>query len=351
MGPVIQPAPDTVGNESSNAAKFRELHTLLNSFTSAEEAAIRQITPLVSIVRLAHGNIGAKGNTTCVWQQSKLNLILPNLPSQCKFIVVKRTSTTTSQVKSTKFKRQKIHRALILLRDTVPEVWGNIQIDETRVNQWPEEGDLCDLNPDMVVLERDEEGNLIDPDADMADDAATAPSVPLDSDGNNEGPAPLQNSVIAEEEFEGALNVVDAATANAAEAPLVAEAIQEAVERIRNPPVEPPPNPDWSHNQTTATFAQSDVFQTDGFANMNKIAYAWARAFPTLFIPTWIEGEGWRIFHDITGWVSPRDKGINFNAWCEYLVWRSDGKIASHPTFSLVLGNHKMKDAIQKQGR
>jgi len=119
MGPVIQPAPDTVGNESSNAAKFRELHTLLNSFTSAEEAAIRQITPLVSIVRLAHGNIGSKENTTCVWQQSKLNLIMPNLPSQCKFIVVRRTSTTTSKVKSTKFKRQKIHRALILLRETV----------------------------------------------------------------------------------------------------------------------------------------------------------------------------------------------------------------------------------------
>ena len=67
MGPVIESAPDVVGNESTNATKFREFHSLLNSFTSAEEAEIRQITPLVSIVRLAHGNIGSKGNTTCVW--------------------------------------------------------------------------------------------------------------------------------------------------------------------------------------------------------------------------------------------------------------------------------------------
>ena len=61
------------------------------------------------------------------------------------------------------------------------------------------EGDLCDLNPDTVVLERDEEGNLIDPDADTSENAATAPSVPLDSDGNAMDPAPLQNCVIYEE--------------------------------------------------------------------------------------------------------------------------------------------------------
>ena len=96
---------------------------------------------------------------------------------------------------------------------------------------------------------------------------------------------------------------------------MVAESIEEAVERIRTPHVEPPHDPDWNRNHTTATFAQSDVFQTDGFANMNKVAYAWARAFFTLFIPTWFEGEGWRIFHDIICWASTRDKAINFNAW------------------------------------
>ena len=126
----------------------------------------------------------------------------------------------------------------------------------------------------------------------MSDNAAIAPSAPLDSDSNEMGPALLQNCVIAEEEFEGALNVVDASTANSTETPLVAEAIEEALERIKNPPVEPPSDPDWNRNQTTATFAQSDFFQTNGFANMNKIAYAQARAFSTLFIRMWVEGQG-----------------------------------------------------------
>ena len=53
-----------------------------------EEAAIRRITPLVSRVKLAHGNIGLKGNTTCMWNHSKLRTILPNLPSTCQYFVL-----------------------------------------------------------------------------------------------------------------------------------------------------------------------------------------------------------------------------------------------------------------------
>ena len=43
-----------------------ELKHILSSMSSIEEAVIRQITPLVSIVKLAHGNIGSKSNTTCM---------------------------------------------------------------------------------------------------------------------------------------------------------------------------------------------------------------------------------------------------------------------------------------------
>ena len=32
-------------------------------------------------------------------------------------------------------------------------------------------------------------------------------------------------------------------------------------------------------------------------------------------------------------------------------MWRSDGIPASHPTFSLVLYNHKIRDSLHKQGR
>ena len=89
FGPVPYPPPQSP-NEDENFTIYRKLHSLMKSLTAAEEAAIRQITPLISIVRLTHGNIGSKGNTGCVWQQSKLNLILPNLPEECKFIIITR---------------------------------------------------------------------------------------------------------------------------------------------------------------------------------------------------------------------------------------------------------------------
>ena len=34
----------------------------------------------------------------------------------------------------------------------------------------------------------------------------------------------------------------------------------------------------------------------------------------------------------------------------EYLMWRSDGLPTSHPTFALVLYNHKIRNQLQKLG-
>jgi hypothetical protein len=62
FGPIHVPPPYTP-REDVHYARSRELTTLLNSFTSAAEAAIRQIAPLVQITRLNMGNIGMKGNT------------------------------------------------------------------------------------------------------------------------------------------------------------------------------------------------------------------------------------------------------------------------------------------------
>ena len=55
-----------------NVSIVIELKHVLSSMSCTEETIIRQFTPLVSIVKLAHGNIGSKGNTTCMWNQSKL---------------------------------------------------------------------------------------------------------------------------------------------------------------------------------------------------------------------------------------------------------------------------------------
>ena len=102
-----------------------------------EEAAIRQITPLVSIVKLAHGNIGSKGNTTCMWNHSKLCTILPNLPSTCQYFVLSHEAKKKSKIvlKSTKFERKKIQRCLELLSCTVEGVWKEKESFKINISQ------------------------------------------------------------------------------------------------------------------------------------------------------------------------------------------------------------------------
>ena len=66
-----------------NVSIVIELKHVLSSMSCTEETIIRQFTPLVSIVKLAHGNISLKGNTIYMWNHFKLCTILLNLPSTC----------------------------------------------------------------------------------------------------------------------------------------------------------------------------------------------------------------------------------------------------------------------------
>ena len=81
--------PDSPLPHDHDTAIFTELYQIVNTLTAAEEAAIRQITPLIKIIGLSQVNIGAMGNIHFLWQKSKLNLILPNLPKYCRWIVIK----------------------------------------------------------------------------------------------------------------------------------------------------------------------------------------------------------------------------------------------------------------------
>ena len=101
-----------------------ELKHILSSISCIEEATIRNITPLVSIVKLAHGNISLKGNTICMWNHSKLCTILLNLPSTCQYFILSYEAKKKSKVnlKSAKFERIKIQRCLELFSCTVEGV-------------------------------------------------------------------------------------------------------------------------------------------------------------------------------------------------------------------------------------
>ena len=115
-----------------------------------EEAAINQITPLVSIVNSSHGNISAKGNTTYIWNQSKLCSILTNLSSICKYLLLSYEGEKSISLKSTKFETLKTQRCFELLSFTMEGVWKErnefkIEILQRTIRKRPESGDNRDL--------------------------------------------------------------------------------------------------------------------------------------------------------------------------------------------------------------
>ena len=87
---------------------------------------------------------------------------------------------------------------------------------------------------------------------------------------------------------------------------------------------------------------------------MSTTPYAWAREFPTVFIPTFIQYQGtwkWVILHDITGYIGTIEKPVSIINWHDYTMWLSDSITASHPKFSLMIYNHKIKTSIQCKGQ
>ena len=85
------------------------------------------------------------------------------------------------------------------------------------------------------------------------------------------------------------------------------------------------------------------------FIDMNKTRFAWAKAFLTIFQPEYIDGK-WSIRHDITESITVRERNVNQNGWIEYLMWKSYSLPTSHPTFVLLLYNHKVRNQLQKHG-
>jgi hypothetical protein len=251
-----------------------------------------------------------------------------------------------------KFWRENILWALYLLKNAGLDKWS-IEIKQQRLAAWPEEGNLLDMDLDINVTEADENGHEV-----LAEEQVLAAmlnntsSVLTNNEGNDAGPAPLQNSEIPEETFEGVLHVHDRSNVNVGQASLAENSVQEAVQHIQqqsDSEVLHGTNihTTCSQDSTTVTFNQPDVFNYDGgFVDMNKTKYAWARAFPTVFIPNYIQVSEnvweWVILPDITGWIMQQNKEISFVKWCEYMMWRSDGVPVSHSTFALVLSNHKI---------
>ena len=102
---------------------------------------------------------------------------------------------------------------------------------------------------------------------------------------------------------------------------------------------------------TSVVLEHTDVFTNDGFVDMNKTQFVWARAFLNCYIPSYTCKNGqiqWVITSNITGFNGLRERNMKFNDWLHHQIWRSDGLPAKHPTWSICMLNHRMKTALQK---
>ena len=323
-----------------------ELHTLLDSFTAAEEAAIRMITPCISLVRLRYGNLGTKGNTTCLTQESKLNKIMPNLPSECKIINIQRFKMKDGvkvELKPYQFKKARILRGLEMLIGTKAAPWNEIQISTERLEQWPEEGNLAALS---ISIPENEVGD---------EDDISRRKVGEDrvADEGDHGPSPLQNSQEPDDTFDGTDQRIYG-TNNLLNAKAAMQAFDDVVGYIKGDDgeveVKGGEGVQVKIKGPKASFRGAEVLPLKEFVDMMKMKYAWARAFPTVFVPIYDEKtDTWNIPGDITG-SGKGEKGVSRPDWGKWLLWRSDGRAARHPSLPLVLHNVLRRDQLHKQG-
>ena len=157
----------------------------------------------------------------------------------------------------------------------------SIQISQEKLSALPVNRDLIDLNEDFHVILKDE---IIED----TTNPTTNDHPVLEINGDDAGPAELQNSVEEIETLEGLVNVSDGNNVQGAIAKHAVSAVEDSVARLCSPHAEVPTPPDHNH-PTTATFHQTNVISLDGYDNMNTTKWAWARCFPTLYCPSYIE--------------------------------------------------------------
>ena len=82
-------------------------------------------------------------------------------------------------------------------------------------------------------------------------------------------------------------------------------------------------------------FNNERYFQLEALFGCGEHGTLSHRAFPNLGVyPAVVDGR-WVIHGDPTCYVDPRDSPVKYADWHKWLMWRSDGIPAKHPTFAL----------------
>jgi len=190
----------------------------------------------------------------------------------------KRGAAAANTLRATKFNRNKIESMLRLLKGTGHEAWSHITISEDNLNQWPDEGDICDVVENVVVLEVDDEDVLGDIYEAAGGESGVGNNIGslVDRDGDDIGPALLQNDVIPSETYEGVLPLNASTESAAGNANIVAAQVNNIVQTIRGTGGQPGdsandnhPQPQFNANQTTATFQHNVAAGWIGLEHFN----------------------------------------------------------------------------------
>ena len=264
-----------------------ELRQLMLSFTSAEEAGIRMVCPCISLIRLRYGNLGTKGNTTCVAQESKLQQVLPNIPEECKTLVIERSRQrlgVTIEMQSWHFNKMKMLRGLQMLVDTRAAPWNEVTICSERLSRWPEEGNLAGMSIKIQEEEEEEEQG-------ESKERSNKETERVEDEGDK-GPSPLQNALEPDETYDGTdqKSIRRNNIANAKEAirefENTCKAWEEGGIKVR-------------YKGNKAYVESGEILRTKEFVNMMKLKWSWARAFPTVFLPEYNKQRGNGIYTEI----------------------------------------------------
>ena len=206
------------------------------------------------------------------------------------------------------------------------------------MNKRPLSGDIRNLD-DVITIHIPEE--IVQKQKDELDNIAL-PTVKhnvkhkyhnLFKDGNNSGPIPLQNKYFSGEMFECAITTSNACTKRVNDDLIAHKELDQLL----------------TNNEATVRLKQKEVIPLTEFVKIKKTRFTGARLFSTIFQQEYIESK-WTFRHDITGYITVREKKFNQNDRMKYLMWRSDGLPTSHPIFVLVFYNHRVRNQLHKLG-
>ena len=272
----------------------------LSGLTDAEQMLIARLAPAIHVRMLKHGGIAARGHCIAFPQAvQEPATILPRLPAEVDIIRVRRQGKDDTH-KDFRVRRHRVEAAIRWLKDNNP-AYSNIIIDDTRIENLPEDGEL----PELRTVEFSG--------AQHEDD---------------QGPAP--------EQLDAGVVDDDEETVSGVLLPEAGVNVQEQIQTAVNQLISDPENQRPVGQRPVIPWPTTDRTPASEF----NTPYFFTMAFPCLF-PT---GKG-------DYYINRPRTCTSLHQWAEHLLWYQDGRFAKHKVWKFVMHNMIMRKRALEQSR